>query len=173
MQFKDPKLQAELSLCPMLLRSVAVDFERIFREETGLEPVCTRVFDPVEGESGVHRDRRAFDCRDEHAGARLTTDAQAKKIVDRMNAIYPRSDGKPTCLHHSFSGGPLHFHVQIPADPRVLVMVKKEETVMDKNKLIALIVGIVLSVGGALLGFNLKGEVCSPAPAVAAAAASK
>ena len=38
-----------------------------------------------------------------------------------------------------------------------------------RNKLIALIVGIVLSVSGALLGYNMKDAVCGPSEPTPAA----
>lgn len=38
---------------------------------------------------------------------------------------------------------------------------------MDYKKLIPLVVGVLLAVGGAVLGINLKGEVCGTAPAAA------
>lgn len=36
---------------------------------------------------------------------------------------------------------------------------------MDKNKLIAMVVGVLLSVAGAVFGYNYKAEVCA-VPAV-------
>ena len=39
---------------------------------------------------------------------------------------------------------------------------------MDKNKIIAAVIAILLGVGGAFLGFNLKGAVCGD-PAVTVA----
>lgn len=114
MRFKEPRLEKQLLECPPRLSEVAKVFAWIFREETGAEAVVTRVFDPVAGESGVHLAKRAVDFRDEtSAGLDLATDAQSAKIVARMNLLFPRSDKKPTCLHHTAGGGPRHFHVQI------------------------------------------------------------
>ena len=37
---------------------------------------------------------------------------------------------------------------------------------MDTKKMIAIIVGVLLSVGGAIFGYNFKAEVCNVLPAV-------
>ncbi len=61
----------------------------------------------------MHEANRAFDCRNEFEGGRLYTDEQAKILCEHMNVVYPRNDGKPTMIHHSFDGGPMHLHCQI------------------------------------------------------------
>lgn len=81
----------------------------------GQELIITRVKENITDSSGVHEDNRAFDARNEFDGGRLYNEEQTKKIVDYMNDKYKRYDGKPTCISHSFNGGPVHFHVQIAA----------------------------------------------------------
>lgn len=115
MQYKEPHLEAQLSDCPNLLRQMAIDF-MLACEELGKPAIVTRVSDPVEGESGVHRENRAVDFRDEHAGVRLFTDAEVETLLARINEKYPRRDGRKTLLHHSFGDGPKHWHLQAPVN---------------------------------------------------------
>ena len=113
-RFKEERLQAQLLETSSLLQEMAVQFEAICRDVAGIEPTMTRVSDPVEGESGVHLDKRAFDCRDEFAPNQfLFTPSQRDEITKKMNELYPRNDGKKTCIHHSFRGAPHHFHIQV------------------------------------------------------------
>ncbi len=92
---------------------MVVNFDSFSQMKTGQEAIITRVLESVCGDSGVHEARRGVDVRDEFEGGRLYTDNQVKMLVEHMNTCYPRNDGKPTCIHHSFAGGPLHFHIQI------------------------------------------------------------
>lgn len=103
---------------PAKLQEIARCFEGYCRDY-GLMAMVTRVSDWVDGESGVHRDNRAIDFRDEWMGPgnqllRLYTDEQVAWIIRQIEARYPRSDGKPTIMHHAFGGGPRHFHIQVP-----------------------------------------------------------
>lgn len=113
MKFKDPKLIDELHTCSIFLMDMADKFDSFSKMVAGQEAIITRVKERIEGSSGVHEDSRAFDVRDEFEGGRLYTDEQVKRITTYMNDAFPRNDGKPTCIHHSFNNGPLHFHVQI------------------------------------------------------------
>jgi hypothetical protein len=113
MRFKEAHMQAQYFSRPTRLLDVCRYFAEL-SEEMGIEPVVTRVTDTVPGESGVHPAGRAVDFRDESGGSRLYTDEQAADIVKAINEKFPRDDGKPTCMHHGFQGGPLHFHIQIP-----------------------------------------------------------
>ena len=112
MRFKEPHMQAQYLSRPSKLLEACRYFAEL-SEEIGIEPVVTRVTDKVPGESGVHPAGRAVDFRDEVGGSRLYTDEQVSSIVNAVNAKFPRDDGKLTCIHHSFNGGPLHFHIQI------------------------------------------------------------
>jgi len=128
MLWKSGHLEEQFKEVPKGLQDAAVMFEGLSRAY-GIEPVVTRVYDPVGCiavgdklvcESGVHPLKRAIDFRDSHGGKRLYTDEQVHELLDRMNDLYRRSDGKKTLLHHQFAGGEPHFHLQWPADERVL-----------------------------------------------------
>lgn len=122
MLFKHDHIEKELEgACPAL-QAIARTFEELSMK-LGIEPVITRILDPVTGESGVHQDYRAIDFRNEMGvgGPRLYTDEQAELLVKQMNLRFPRKDGLKTCIHHAFinhqgRGGraPYHFHTQIP-----------------------------------------------------------
>lgn len=114
MKFKEPKLSDELDQCPVFLKHMAQDFAAKAMERFNKEITITRVLEPVIGtESGVHQDWRAFDVRDEHDDKFEFESHEAQFLINYMNEIYPRNDGKLTCIHHSANGGPLHFHVQL------------------------------------------------------------
>lgn len=114
MKFKSPEIGAEFRQTSMFLRDMAVKLDTYSQVTIGQEIIITRVKEKVEGSSGVHEDNRAFDVRNEYDdGKFLYTDEEIKRIVHHMNDLYPRNDGKVTCIHHSFNGGPLHFHVQL------------------------------------------------------------
>jgi hypothetical protein len=113
MRFKHPGLSHELETADPRLREMAKVFEMIFREETGQEPLITRVKEHIKGSSEVHPAGRAFDVRDETSeGLDTVSDEQVLKICKRMNLIFFRRDGKLACIHHAFGDGPRHFHVQ-------------------------------------------------------------
>lgn len=108
----------QLAESPKRLQEVARVFADLSKA-LGVEPVVTRVWDKVKGESGVHPDKRAIDFRDQYTGPdgkprRLYTEDEVQYLVSSMNTRFPRKDGYPTCLHHGFQGGPEHFHCQIP-----------------------------------------------------------
>jgi len=113
MKFKKPEMEAELANAPILLLQFAIIFDTESRMHCGQEAIVTRVLETVPGESGVHTDYRAVDFRNEFEGGFLYSEDQVKHLVEYMNNLYPRNDGKVTCIHHSFDGGPLHFHVQL------------------------------------------------------------
>jgi len=115
MKFKEPHMEAQFLSRPLRLLEVCKEFEDL-SEAFGIEPVVTRVTDPVEGESGVHPAGRAVDFRDEHDGVLMYTDAQTAAIVEYLNKKFERGDGKPVCLHHSFQGGQYHWHLQTPIE---------------------------------------------------------
>lgn len=104
---------------PKRLRAVCDDFET-YSLYYGLEPVVTRVREPVVGDSGVHEAGRGVDFRDAQVSAdgsinRVYTKEQADHIVQLLNDKHPRTDMKPTAMHHSFQSGPAHFHIQLSA----------------------------------------------------------
>ena len=113
MKFKKPEIEAELISAPVFLIMMAEMFDLESKEKFGQEGIVTRILEPVQGESGVHTDHRAIDFRNEFEGGRLYTDEQVKYLVEFMNNQFPRNDGKVTCIHHSFAGGPHHFHIQL------------------------------------------------------------
>ena len=116
MIFKTPILKVQFGLAPKRLQEISYVFERLSKE-FNIEPVVTNVFDGVPGDSGVHEAQRAIDFRDQRGAGFLYTPAQAKSIVDYINATYPRKDDKKTIIHHSFRGHPFHFHIQIELNP--------------------------------------------------------
>lgn len=118
MLFKNDRCRIDFDKCPSKLKEICLLFETLARK-CGVEATVTRVKEPVTGESGVHTAGRAVDFRDEFVidaerSKRLFTDEQAQSIVDTINAGYPRDDRKQVAIHHSFLGGPLHIHIQIP-----------------------------------------------------------
>lgn len=118
MRFKEPHMVTQFQELPATLQEMARFFE-LLAAGMGVMAMVTRVSDWVEGESGVHRDNRALDMRDEFCGPgnqliRLFTDEQVAWIIRQIEARYPRHDGKPTIMHHAFGGGPRHFHLQVP-----------------------------------------------------------
>lgn len=121
MQFKSPEMKEELNNACIALKNVAYTFANLSMD-VGVEPVVTRVLEKVEGESGVHQDYRAIDFRNEHDGKFLYTADQIKHLVEAMNKLFPRDDGKLVCIHHAFvdhnhpenGAGQFHFHLQIP-----------------------------------------------------------
>ena len=112
MKFKEPKLEQELKKSSILLRLAAQEFEKLSLIYM-IEPVVTRVWDKVEGATGIHQDKRAIDFRNQYGDVRLYTDMQVKHILELMNEAWKRNDGFPTLIHHSFNHGPYHFHLQI------------------------------------------------------------
>lgn len=89
----------------------------------GVIPVVTRIKEAVEGESGVHRDGRAIDFRDQvtvfdaklnsYKDIFLYTERQQLELLERINRAFPRKDGRKSMIRHSFNSGPQHFHLQI------------------------------------------------------------
>jgi hypothetical protein len=118
MIYKTPDCEDQLKQCCQKLQDIVTVFEGL-SQGYGVEPVITRVWDAVCGDSGVHEAHRAVDLRDETVDALgvshwLYTPAQTDTIVNTINERYPRSDGKLVCIHHSFNGGPHHMHLQVP-----------------------------------------------------------
>ena len=119
MKYKTDRVFNELMAAPVMLQYVAEEFNRISRQ-LGVEPVLTRVLEEVEGSSGVHEDYRGIDFRNEHKGVFLYTYEEVLAIEKYINDKFPRNDGRVTCIHHGFMGGPEHFHIQIPYLTKVL-----------------------------------------------------
>lgn len=113
MKFKSEQVEKEFEAAPILLKIISYEFSSISLRMIGQEGIMTRVLEKVVGDSGVHEDYRAVDFRDEFDGGRLYTDDEVKSLCSYMNENFKRNDGKPTMIHHSFNGGPLHFHIQI------------------------------------------------------------
>lgn len=120
MIFKHEYLNEQFKEAPRMLQKIALDFAGL-SDQLGVSAVVTRVFDHVPGSSGVHEAHRAIDFRDEFevvdgGRKRLYTEDDVHYITSTINQNYPRTDGKLTCIHHSFNGGPMHFHLQIGID---------------------------------------------------------
>ena len=115
MKFKTGAIKEQYKKSPAILKLILDEFENLSMGMFHVEPVITRLTDAVQSESGVHLQNRAADIRDEFNGKRFYTDENVKYLVDYINHRYARCDGKKTLIHHSFSGGPLHFHFQVPA----------------------------------------------------------
>lgn len=113
MKFKTPALEDEFLGASVFLQHLAEDFDKASKNYFGQEAIVTRIKESICGSSGVHEDYRAIDFRNEFDGGRLYDEEQVKFLVNYMNLLYPRNDEKTTCIHHSFDGGPLHFHVQL------------------------------------------------------------
>lgn len=120
MKFKEKKLLKEFAKCDPFLQKLCLEFDTK-SEELGVEAICTRILDTVKGATGVHQAGRAADFRDQHAGEMLYGPAARAALLRHFNDNYKRMDGRPTLLWHSFQGGPWHFHLQVPADKRVLI----------------------------------------------------
>lgn len=118
MVFKLPELLSQFEAAPLKLQEVAFYFASL-SERLGVEAVVTRIRESIPGSSGVHEAGRAIDFRDQHfiGGKliRLYTEEDVQYLTAEMNSIFTRNDGLLVCIHHSFKGGPLHFHCQIPA----------------------------------------------------------
>lgn len=106
-------MKAQYDELPQVLKDICEEFTSL-SVSFGIEPVVTRVSDPVEGESGIHRLKRAIDFRDEHEGKFIYTTAQRDMLIERVQAMWERSDSKPIVVYHSFRGAPHHFHLQVP-----------------------------------------------------------
>lgn len=113
MKFKTPQVEAEFHNTSIFLQDMAEKLDTFSKMEAQQEIIITRIKEHICGDSGVHEANRAFDARNEFEGGRLYNDEQVKKLCEYMNGIYPRNDGKPTMIHHSFDGGPHHLHCQL------------------------------------------------------------
>jgi len=112
MLFKEERLKTEFFKMDPIVRLMAIHFEVLCKEYFKITPVCTRIFDDIKGATGVHPAGRAIDFRNETGGKRMFTDEQVKFLVSEMNKRFPGHDNLATCIHHSFNGGPYHFHIQ-------------------------------------------------------------
>jgi len=119
MLYKHPHLKDELENASVVLQLLAMSFELV-SESLGIIPVVTRILEKVSGSSGVHEDYRAIDFRDECDGKFLYEKEDIDYILNEINSKWPRNDGKPTCIHHQFQGGPYHFHLQLPREINTL-----------------------------------------------------
>lgn len=115
MKFKTDDLAAQLESRHPLLKEMAYTFERLSLG-LGIDPLITRILGKIEGDSGVHDAGRAIDFRDEVDGIWTYSAAQVSLLLNSMNSLYARKDGKNTLIHHSFNGGPYHFHLQMAAN---------------------------------------------------------
>lgn len=119
MLFKKATLQREYDCLPLLLILVLEEFERASLEIAKIDPVITRIFEKIPGDTDVHSEMRAADIRDEIDGKFTYTADQRDYIIDRINRRFPRSDEKKTVIWHSFDKGPMHFHLQISFSTKV------------------------------------------------------
>jgi hypothetical protein len=124
MIFKEEHMKSQLERTSEFLQFMAKKADSLSQEIAGRPLVITRVTDQVQGESGVHPAGRAFDARFQSSTGCYYTRDQAERIRDEINRLFPRPDGKQSCIIHSFrkktqdgsvSVGMEHFHFQIPA----------------------------------------------------------
>lgn len=113
MRFKEPRIEDEFNGAPLLLKIMLIDADHFCQTFFKKEITVTRVLGKIEGDSGVHADYRAVDVRDEYQGNREFTEFEVKRLIKHINQIYARNDGFSSVIHHSFKGGPYHFHFQI------------------------------------------------------------
>lgn len=116
MKYKHPHLKEEFETRSETLKQMAWFFERCSME-WGIEPVITRVLERIDGSSGVHEAGRAIDFR-----SSIYTEEQIVKLLDLVNRMYRRKDGKRTLIYHQFNGGAFHFHLQTPSNPALLIV---------------------------------------------------
>lgn len=70
-----------------------------------------RMADSIPGESNVHSTGRALDCIPKE---KELNESLMERIAFSFCNMFPRTDGKDIMLWHSFKGGGLHFHIQVP-----------------------------------------------------------
>lgn len=119
MKFKNALAESDFKIMPKKLLELATDFET-YSLFFGIEPTVTRIREPFPGDSGVHEQGRGIDFRDsvfqqDGSTKRTYTLDQVDSLINIINTRHARDDSKPTIMHHSFQGGPAHFHIQIPA----------------------------------------------------------
>lgn len=113
MKFKTERIEEQFFQVSTVLKQIVWDIEAL-AQSFGKEITLTRVWDAVDGESGVHLDKRAVDIRDEHDGRFVFSSEEIATILKMINGKWARSDGFVSVIHHSFNGGMAHLHVQIP-----------------------------------------------------------
>jgi len=112
--FKHPNIELEFQNAPLMVQFVVLRFVELSVTMYGIQPVITRILDPVAGESGVHNQYRAADVRNEFMGIHMYTKEQSDTLVMLINQEFRRIDGFETVIMHSFKGNPAHFHFQTP-----------------------------------------------------------
>lgn len=114
MKFKERHMALEFEAAPPVLKAICLDLADYCQNHFSKELTVTRILEPVEGESGVHTLHRAVDFRDEFQGISTFTKPEQETITDYINTKYKYGSGKQVLIFHSFQGGPMHIHVQIP-----------------------------------------------------------
>lgn len=118
MKFKEEHMKEQFDKAAGMVQEIVEFADSFAKQLCEKEMIVTRVSDPVPGESGVHVaiPCRGVDCRSEYpvdAGiVNRYTFEEVEAILDAVNKKFPRTDGKLTVMHHSFDGGPHHFHLQ-------------------------------------------------------------
>lgn len=117
MIFKRKELEAEYAELSPALKEMVEYFCKV-SHFFSVEPVVTRIFEKIDGSSGVHEDRRAIDFRDETIGPHnvrhfLYIVSARRALLESVNELFQRKDGKKSLIWHSFRGMPHHFHLQI------------------------------------------------------------
>ncbi len=117
LRYKDAHLYEQFTQLPPLLKLIVWDAADYCQRLLGIDPLVTRIADPVHGESGVHLDWRALDIRDEFApGKFIFTEKNRLALLKYINTKYPRNDKFHTIMWHSVAGSTHHFHIQISWD---------------------------------------------------------
>jgi len=112
--YKYPGVELEFHNAPALLQHVVLTFVQLSVEMYGINPIMTRVLDPISGESGVHNQYRGADIRNQYMKTFMYTKEQSSTLVNLINQKFKRIDGFKTVLMHSFKSNPAHYHFQIP-----------------------------------------------------------
>jgi hypothetical protein len=133
MYFKSPELRKQYKVAPALLKLIVEEFQ-FLSLRFGKEPTVTRISDPVSGESGVHPAGRAMDIRDEYMGKYTYEETEREALLNYINGLFPRTDGKKVIIHHSFGGGPFHFHIQIPSSPNSILLARNPFALLSNGR---------------------------------------
>ena len=113
MKFKSAALREEFWNAHPVVRQMAIWFEQLCLVYFQKDPTITRVLEDIPGATKTHPEGRAIDFRDEFGGKREFSDEEVRFLVSEMNKRFQDPSGMKSCVHHSFAGGPMHFHLQI------------------------------------------------------------
>lgn len=110
MKFKKLHMAEQFNTLPWVVRHVVKTGDEHAQLLFNKEFIVTRVTDKVDGESGVHTDKRAVDVRTK---GHFTAE-ECQTLVNFLNARFPRKDRFKTCIYHK--GTEWHLHIQAPKE---------------------------------------------------------